>query len=107
MSRKVLPGVMDPAMTAANAIHNTCLVLLHERIAYPDPNLHWVQLPSLDSAEICIRAATEVSTILSKFVEQRSEPHAFSPQLGLCAFLSARSLLSEKIFTANLIRILF
>ncbi|OAK93765.1 hypothetical protein IQ06DRAFT_91232 [Phaeosphaeriaceae sp. SRC1lsM3a] len=93
MSRKVLPGVMDPAMTAANAIHNTCLVLLHERIAYPDPNLHWVQLPSLDSAEICIRAATEVSTILSKFVEQRSEPHAFSPQLGLCAFVSARSLL--------------
>ncbi|KAH7413979.1 fungal-specific transcription factor domain-containing protein [Phaeosphaeria sp. MPI-PUGE-AT-0046c] len=93
MSRKVLPGVMDPAMTAANAIHNTCLILLHERIAYPDPNLHWVQLPSLDSAEICVRAATEVSTILRKFVEQQKEPHAFSPQLGLCAFVGARSLL--------------
>lgn len=86
---------MDPAMTAANAIHNTCLVLLHERIAYPDPNLHWVQLPSLDSAEICIRAATEVSTILTKFVAQRSEPHTFAPQLGLCVFVSARSFLGK------------
>lgn len=95
MSRKVLPGIMDPAMTAANAIHNTCLVLLHERIAYPDPSLHWMRLPSIDSAEICIRAATEVCTILTRFIAQRKEPHAFSPQLGLCAFVSARNLLSK------------
>jgi hypothetical protein len=99
MSRRVLPGVMDPAMTGANATHNTCLVLLHERIAYPDTNLRWVQLPSFDSAEICVRAATEVSTIIVKFIEQRPEPYAFASQLGLCAFVSARCLLSK--FSAN------
>jgi hypothetical protein len=85
---------MDPAMTAANATHNTCVVLLHERIAYPDPGLHWVQLPSLDSAEICLLAATEVSIILGKFLEQRPSPYPLAPQLGLCAFISARYLLS-------------
>jgi hypothetical protein len=86
---------MDPAMTAANATHNTCLVLLHERIAYPDPELHWVQLPSLDSAEICLLAATEVSLIIAKFLEQRPAPYALGPQLGLCAFISARNFLSQ------------
>lgn len=95
MSRRVLPGIMDPAMTGANATHNTGLLLLHERIAYPDSSLRWVQLPSLDSAEICVRAATEVSTIITKFIEQRQEPYAFAPQLGLCAFVSARCLLSK------------
>ncbi|KAH7078718.1 fungal-specific transcription factor domain-containing protein [Paraphoma chrysanthemicola] len=93
MSRRILPGVMDPAMTAANATHNTCLVLLHERIAYPEPSLSWVRLPSLDSGEICVGAATEVCTILRKFIEQRPSPYVFAPQLGLCAFVSARSLL--------------
>ncbi|KAH4181953.1 hypothetical protein HBI81_217930 [Parastagonospora nodorum] len=95
ISRRVLPGVMDPAMTAANATHNTCLILLHERIAYPDQNLHWVQLPSLDSAEICVRAATEVCTIITKFLEQRPAPYALAPQLGLTAFVSARTLLIQ------------
>ncbi|KAH7073249.1 fungal-specific transcription factor domain-containing protein [Paraphoma chrysanthemicola] len=93
ISRRILPGVMDPAMTAANATHNTCLVLLHERIAYPEPSLSWVRLPSLDSGEICVGAATEVCTIIRKFIEQRPSPYAFAPQLGLCAFVSARSLL--------------
>jgi hypothetical protein len=86
-------------MTAANATHNTCLILLHERIAYPDQNLHWVQLPSLDSAEICVRAATEVCTIITKFLEQRPASYALAPQLGLTAFVSARTLLSKSLLS--------
>jgi hypothetical protein len=101
VSRRVLPGVMDPAMTAANATHNTCLILLHERIAYPESALHWVRLPSLDSAEICVRAATEVCTIIGKFLEQRPAPYALTPQLGLCAYVSARSLLGKPFLSCH------
>ncbi|KAH7353177.1 fungal-specific transcription factor domain-containing protein [Pyrenochaeta sp. MPI-SDFR-AT-0127] len=93
VSRRVMPGVMDPAMTAANATHNTCLILLHERIAYPDAKLSWVQLPSLSSAETCESAAIEICTIIKKILQQRSSQYPLAPQLGLCAFVSARSLL--------------
>jgi hypothetical protein len=82
-------------MAAANATHNTCLILLHSEIAYPDPKLHWIQLPSLCSADICVNAAVEVCTILTRFVAQRPVQFPLSPQLGLCAFVSARSLLRE------------
>lgn len=95
VSRRVLPGIMDPAMTAANATHNTCLVLLHENIAFPDSQLNWVQLPSLCSAETCFSAAIEVCTIIQKFLDQRGKRYPLTPQLGFCAFMSARSLLCK------------
>jgi hypothetical protein len=95
VSRSMMPGVMDPAMTAANTTHNTCLILLHEKIAYPDADLSWLQLPSLCSADTCQSAAYEVCTTIRKFLEQRDEGYPLTPQLGLCAFVSARSLLSE------------
>jgi hypothetical protein len=88
-------------MAAANATHNTCLILLHSEIAYPDPKLHWIQLPSPCSAEICVNAAAEVCTILSKFVAQRTVQYPLSPQLGLCAFLSARGLLCKAVPVAT------
>jgi hypothetical protein len=95
MSRRVLPGVMDPAMVAANCTHNTGLIILHEQVAYPDPKLSWVQLPSQTSAEICQQAAVENCTILIKYLEQKGTKSPLTSQLGLCAFLSARNLLCE------------
>ncbi|KAL5317990.1 hypothetical protein ACEPPN_015094 [Leptodophora sp. 'Broadleaf-Isolate-01'] len=91
--RNILPGVMDPAMTVANSTHNTCLILLHEQIAYPDAELDWIRLPRLSSAEICVRAAIEVCTIVRKFLEQSGVRFPLPPQLGLCAFVSASTLL--------------
>ncbi|KAF2021570.1 hypothetical protein BU24DRAFT_338313 [Aaosphaeria arxii CBS 175.79] len=93
MSRRVLPGIMDPAMTAANATHNTCLILLHEEVAYPDPRLRWVQLPSVCSADTCLNAAIEVCTIIDKLLQQRGTRYPISPQLGFCAFISGRTML--------------
>ncbi|KAJ4300858.1 hypothetical protein N0V90_002946 [Kalmusia sp. IMI 367209] len=95
VSRRLMAGIMDPAMAAANATHNTCLILLHSEIAYPDTKLRWVQLPSLCSAEICVNAAVEVCIIVRKFIAQRNARYPLSPQLGLCAFVSARSLLLQ------------
>jgi hypothetical protein len=93
VSRRIMPGIMDPAMTAANTTHNTCLILLHEKIAYPDTRLSWLQLPSLYSADTCQSASYEVCATIRKFLKQRVSDYPLSPQLGLCAFVSARSLL--------------
>lgn len=88
---------MDPVMTGANALHNTNVILLHERIAYPEPELHFVQLPSSQSATICRTAALEVCSIISRFVRQRKENYPLGPYFGMCAFVSARNLLSESM----------
>ena len=95
VSRRILPGVMDPAMTAANATHNMCLILLHEKIACPDRRLSWVQIPSTSSADTCESAAIEICTIIGKILGQRGANYPLSPQLGLCAFVSARTLLCK------------
>jgi hypothetical protein len=86
---------MDPVMTEANALHNTNVILLHERIAYPEPELRFVQLPSSQSATICRNAALEVCSIICRFLRQRRENFPLGPYFGICAFVSARNLLSK------------
>lgn len=95
VSRQVLPGIMDPVMTEANALHNTNVILLHECIAYPVAELCFVELPSLQSAETCYNAAKEVCSIICRFIQQRKEDFALGPYFGFCAFISARNLLSK------------
>ncbi|KAM5341253.1 hypothetical protein ACJ41O_015362 [Fusarium nematophilum] len=92
VSRETMPGVMDPNMTVANATHNISLILLHERIAYPDAELNGVRLPSLCSADTCYSAATETANITTKYLEGPSRLPV-SPHLGICAFVSGRVLL--------------
>ncbi|KAH7114283.1 hypothetical protein B0J11DRAFT_584717 [Dendryphion nanum] len=94
-SRVTAPGMLDPNMTAANATHNSTLILLHESIAVPDARLSAVQLPSACSAETCQNAAVETCTITRKFLDQWKPHRPVSVQLGLCAFISARYLLRE------------
>ena len=86
---------MDPVMTEANALYNTNVILLHERIAYPEPELQVVQLPSAESARICQNAAREVRAIVCKFLRQQKEDYPLGPYFGICAFVSARNLLSK------------
>ncbi|KAF4956408.1 hypothetical protein FSARC_11611 [Fusarium sarcochroum] len=93
ISREIMPGVMDPNMTAANATHNTSLILLHQRIAYPDAELKGIRLPSLCSADTCYNAAMETANITTKYLEGSSSTLPVSPQLGICAFVSGRVLL--------------
>jgi hypothetical protein len=46
-----------------------------------------------------------VCTIIGKFLEQRPAPYALTPQLGLCAYVSARSLLGKPILSCHLKRL--
>ncbi|KAI1010622.1 hypothetical protein LB503_004882 [Fusarium chuoi] len=93
VSRKIMPGVMDPSMTLANATHNTSVILLHERIAYPDAELLKLNLPSHFSAENCLNAAIETANITTKYLGGYPSARAVPPQMGICAFVSARTLL--------------
>ncbi|KAF4470740.1 hypothetical protein FALBO_2341 [Fusarium albosuccineum] len=86
VSRETMPGVMDPNMTVANATHNISLILLHQRIAYPDAELGGIRLPSLCSADTCYTAAIETANITTKYLEGASHKWPVSPQLGICAF---------------------
>ena len=94
-SRETAPGVMDPNMTVANATHNISMILLHQKIAYPDPELVGTKLPSSCSAETCHGAAIETANITEQYLDQTSKELPVSPQLGFCAFVSARVLLGE------------
>ncbi|RBA09090.1 hypothetical protein FPRO05_07370 [Fusarium proliferatum] len=93
VSRKIMPGVMDPSMTLANATHNTSVILLHERIAYPDSELLSLNLPSHFSAENCLSAAIETANITTKYLGGYPSARAVPPQMGICAYVSARTLL--------------
>ncbi|PNP85310.1 hypothetical protein FNYG_01369 [Fusarium nygamai] len=93
VSRKIMPGVMDPSMTLANATHNTSVILLHERIAYPGSELLSLNLPSHFSAENCLNAAIETANITTKYLGGYPSARAVPPQMGICAFVSARTLL--------------
>ncbi|KAF5561336.1 hypothetical protein FPANT_14267 [Fusarium pseudoanthophilum] len=88
-----MPGVMDPSMTLANATHNTSVILLHERIAYPGSELLSLNLPSHFSAENCLNAAIETANITTKYLGGYPSARAVPPQMGICAFVSARTLL--------------
>jgi hypothetical protein len=92
-SRETSPGVMDPNMTAANATHNVSMILLHQKIAYPGPELAGIKLPVSYSADTCLSAAVETANISSRFLEQTTGDVLVTPQIGFCVFISARVLL--------------
>ena len=91
-------GVMDPNLTLAHITHNTSVILLHQGIAYPPP--HWracpVRLPSASSAETCIEAASEISTIGHQFL--RCSVMLASPQFSFCLFVAGRMLLTHSAY---------
>lgn len=89
---------MDPNLTLAHITHNTSVILLHQGIAYPP--LHWrtcpVRLPSASSAETCIEAASEISTIVHQFL--RHSGILASPQFSFCLFVAGRVLLTHSAY---------
>ncbi|OHE99868.1 hypothetical protein CORC01_04769 [Colletotrichum orchidophilum] len=85
---------MDPNLTLAHITHNTSMILLHQRIAYPEPR--WsniVKLPSFCSAETCQEAAVETTTITEKYLKYTPENSLATSQFAFCVFISARVLL--------------
>ena len=83
---------MDPNLTLAHITHNTSMILLHQHIAYPPPDLQvLVKLPSAHSAETCQLAAVETASISQKYLKHTAG--IVNHQFALCVFVAARTLL--------------
>lgn len=85
---------MDPNLTLAHVTHNTSMILLHQRIAYPPAELlEVVKLPSLSSAETCEAAASETANIAKRFIDNSPVQCLMDTPFAFCVFVSARVLL--------------
>ncbi|KAJ5610554.1 hypothetical protein N7510_007273, partial [Penicillium lagena] len=94
ISRQPAVVTMDPNLTLAHITHNTSMILLHQRIAYPP--LEWlevVKLPILSSAETCETAASETANITQEFLDNSPPQSIVDNQFAFCVFVSARVLL--------------
>ena len=88
---------MDPNLTLAHVTHNTSMIVLHQRIAYPQAE--WadlVKLPSFCSAETCQVAAVETANITQKYLKYTRATGPVNSQFAFCVFVSARVLLGKK-----------
>lgn len=96
ISRQPTVVTMDPNLTLAHITHNTSMILLHQRIAYPPPEwLEVVKLPTLSSAETCEAAAAETANITEKYLGNCPRDGVVDSQFAFCVFVSARVLLGE------------
>lgn len=96
ISRQSTVVTMDPNLTLAHVTHNTSMILLHQRIAYPP--LEWlevVKLPTLSCAETCEAAAAETANITQKYVDNSPAQGLVDCQFAFCVFVSARVLLGS------------
>ncbi|KAH8201601.1 hypothetical protein TruAng_004207 [Truncatella angustata] len=85
---------MDPNLTLAHLSHNTSMILLHQRIAYPQSEWkNLVKLPSACSAETCQNAAIETQNIADKYLRHSNGP--VNNQFTFCVFVAAIVLLDE------------
>ncbi|CEL11121.1 hypothetical protein ASPCAL14227 [Aspergillus calidoustus] len=94
ISRQPTVVNMDPNLTLAHITHNTSMILLHQRIAYPPSEwLEVVKLPILSSAETCEAAAAETANITQKYMDNSPADSIVDSQFAFCVFVSARVLL--------------
>jgi hypothetical protein len=94
--------LMDPNLTTAHVTHNASMILLHQVIAYPP--LYWrfrSKLPSGCSAEACLSAGIEISTISAKYVGKSVSGSPISGQFAFCLFLAGRVLLVHWQYTSD------
>jgi hypothetical protein len=88
------PLVMDPNLTLAHVTHNASLILLHQPIAFPPTGWAFrTRLPSACSVETCLAAATEVTTITTKYLESTAVGMPVAHQYAFCVYMAARVLL--------------
>ncbi|OBT78311.1 hypothetical protein VF21_03021 [Pseudogymnoascus sp. 05NY08] len=86
-------AALDPNMTLAHMTHNTSMILLHQRIGYPEPQLKAIKLPNFNSAKTCQSAAIETANIAMKYLAHAPESMLLSPHFSFCGYVSARALL--------------
>ncbi|KAF6803563.1 fungal specific transcription factor [Colletotrichum sojae] len=86
ITREEMPGVMDLNMTVAHTTHNNSMILLHQRIAYPEPEISGIKLPRAYSAETCRGAASETANMVKKYLDSSPVDTLVSPQMSFCCF---------------------
>jgi hypothetical protein len=95
-------GKMDPNLALAHITHNTAVIQLHQSIAYPSPG--WkalpVSLPTIESGQTCVDAATKISSIARKFLDDSSG--IINPQFSFCLFIAGRALLGKNALLPTL-----
>lgn len=94
--------LMDPNLTTAHVTHNASMILLHQVIAYPPR--YWrfrSKLPSECSAEACLSAGVEISTISAKYISKSISGSPISGQFAFCLFLAGRVLLIHWQYTSQ------
>ncbi|KAF7546542.1 hypothetical protein G7046_g9271 [Stylonectria norvegica] len=84
---------LDPNMSLAHINHNTSMILLHQRIGYPERKLKSIKLPNFYSAETCQSAAIETANIATKYLAHAPPNMPLSAHFPFCAYISARVLL--------------
>ncbi|CAI7634040.1 unnamed protein product [Penicillium pancosmium] len=97
-------GALDPNMTLAHVTHNTSMILLHQRIGYPELQLRSIKLPNFYSAETCRLAAVETATIAWKYLASSSRQMSLSPTFSFCLCISARVLLGGYLLRCLYVR---
>lgn len=96
ISRQSAVVNMDPNLTLAHVTHNTSMILLHQRIAYPDREWETkFKLPSFCSAETCQVASVETASITQKYLKYTSPLSPVTSQFAFCVYISARVLLGK------------
>ncbi|CAH0052232.1 unnamed protein product [Clonostachys solani] len=86
-------NILDPNMSLAHVTHNTSMIMLHQKIGYPDSKLKGIPLPNFYSAETCHSAAVETSNITRNYLRHSSTCRPLSPHWAFCVFASAKILL--------------
>jgi hypothetical protein len=93
----------NPNLTRQVYLHNASMILLHQVIAYPP--LYWrfrSKLPSGCSAEACLSAGIEISTISAKYIGKSISDSPISSQFAFCLFLAGRVLLIHWQYTSQI-----
>jgi hypothetical protein len=82
-------------MSLAHVTHNTSLIMLHQKIGYPEANLKNIPLPNFYSADTCQSAAVGTSDITRNYLRHSSTCKPLSPHWAFCVFVSAKILLGK------------
>lgn len=80
---------LDPNMTLGHVTHNTLMILLHQRIGYPEPQPKDIKLPNFNSGKAYQSAAIETANIAMKYLACALASMPLPPHLSLCVYISA------------------
>lgn len=92
---RVVDGYIDPNLTLAHMTHNTAIIVLHQRLAYPPvQSCAWLSgLVQAASREACTMAAMKITKLARRYLDVSDgiPPHQFA----FCLFVAGQVLLGR------------